>query len=598
MTDENTYGREVVQILEIRQPWCVNTYGTAPCTASGTPKCFQAYWTCGDTANYDPSGFIYWRFSRPQDNIGPLYEQDSDREIYTNAIPLLVSASTTSSSINLGSSRDGESPLGTRASLSCVMSDAIWDDHVGDPYKGDRTSRQDAGFWKLWTARNPFYPNMTAVLYTGYKGQALSAMQQRLYDLSNVEGPNGSGQYTITGKDPLDKARSKKAKFPPTLDMTLAADITSSTTSIPLTCIDTDLTQAYGNTGKTKYIGIGSEIIRYRGYTGTAPDLTLTGVARGQLGTTADSHAAEDAVERVGRYEHMRPYSIAEDLLENHTEVKNTYVNTSLQWDTEGGSYLSTIYATATIASGTPVFDLLGELCRDGMFSIWWDERLQRIPMIAQRPPTGTPAKWTSENNEISGQFSKVAKPDDRLTRISTFYRQRDPTESLDDKYNYEYRRILSDAEVESDNATGGQIIEKSIYSRWLQDETSVLLAQAALRLRYRLPPNYITIGLDAKDRASQIGDVIDLTTRHIVDTEGVPLETRWQIIGIDEVAPGSAISAKLQSYTFVGKFAIIMADSAPDYATATDAEKLEGCWLADDVTGLMPDGSDPYLLQ
>lgn len=598
MTDETTYGREVVQILELRQPWCVNTFGSAPCTATGTPKCFQSYWTCKDTANYDPSGFIYWRFSRPQDRIGPLYDQDSAREIYTNPIPILLDVSTTSSQINLGSSREGESPLGTLASLRCTLKDAMWDDHVGDPYKADRTSRQDAGFWKLWTARNPFYPGMTLALYTGYRGQALSAMQQRLYDLENVEGPDASGNYNIVGRDPLDKARQKKAKFPATSDIELAADITAGATSIQVTCLGTELSKAYGNTGTDKYIGIGSEIIRYRGRTGTEPDFTLTGVARAQLGTEAASHSAGDAVQRVGRYEKMRPYKIAEDLLEKHTEVKNTYVNTSGQWDTEGGSYLSTVLASATIASPTPVFELLGELCRDGMFSIWWDERLQRIPMLAQRPPSGTPAQWTSDLNQISGKFSKVAKPDDRLTRVTTFYRERDPTQGIEDKFNYDYRRILVDAEVESENATGGQIIEKTIYSRWLLDETSVLLAQSALRLRYRLPPNYITIGLDAKDRDTQIGDVIDLTTRHIVDTEGVPLTTRWQVIGIDEVVAGEAISAKLQSYTFTGKFAIIMDNSAPDYASATDEEKLNGCWLADDVTDLMPDGSEPYQLQ
>jgi len=39
------------------------------------------------------------------------------------------------------------------------------------------------------------------------------------------------------------------------------------------------------------------------------------------------------------------------------------------------------------------------------------------------------------------------------------------------------------------------------------------------------------------------------------------------------------------------------MANDAPDFADATDEEKLNGCWIAEN-TGLMPDGTDGYLLQ
>lgn len=51
---EATSGREPVQILEIRVPNCGNTYGVAPCTATGTGnlKCFNCRNTCDDPANY------------------------------------------------------------------------------------------------------------------------------------------------------------------------------------------------------------------------------------------------------------------------------------------------------------------------------------------------------------------------------------------------------------------------------------------------------------------------------------------------------------------------------------------------------------------
>lgn len=598
MSSADTYGRETVQIVEIEQPRCVNRFGTSPCTATGTPKCYQTYWTCSDTANYDGTGSIKWLFCRPQDQERLTYEEADANNITTNCYPMLRSVSTTSSRINIGASRSGESPLGTRASVNISMQDAPWDDHVGDFYTTDRTAPAKlAGFWALWAVRNPLYPNIKIRVYEGYKGQAIADMQVRLYDLENVSGPDASGKVTIKGRDPLDKARGKKAKFPKTSQIDLAADIDNATKDISVTCLEEELTAEYGNTGSTKYIAIGDEIIRYIGYTGTEPDFTLSEVRRAQLGSAADEHSDDDAVQRVGRYENMRLYHIAEDLLENHTEVNNAYVNTDGQWDDEGQSYLSTIRATATIPEPEAVDDLLGELCRDGLFSIWWDERLQRIPLLAVRPPSETPEVWSDSGNILSGSYSRAVKPDDRMTRVSIFFRPRDPFESMDEITNYENRRIRIDGEVELDDASGGEILENTIYSRWLQTFGNALLVGASQLRRYRLPPQYITVSVDAKDRSVSIGDVIDLETRNQVDTEGNQVQTRWQVIEAEETVPGEKVRCVLQSYQFVGKFAIIMANDAPIYADATEEERLTGCWIAEN-TGLMPDGTDPYLLQ
>ena len=594
-----TYGRETVQIIEISQPRCVNRFGTSPCTATGTPKCYQTYWTCKDTPNYNPTGFISWRFCRPQDRVDWLYAEDSANEIYTNAQPTVMSVSTTSSAINIGSIRDGESPLGTRATCRISLQDTPWDDHVGDFYLADRTLTQPRpGFWAMWKARNPFYPGAQVRIYEGYRGQALAVMQVRLYDLENVEGPDSSGRVTITGRDPLDKARAKKAKFPATSDIDLAADIGADDTDISVTCAETELSADFGNTGSLRYIVIGSEIISYTGWTGTAPDLTLTGVTRGVLGSVKDDHSADDAVQRGGRYVGMRLYEVAEDLLKAHTEVPDAYVNAGGQWDAEGDDYLANLTCDTFISEPTSVEDLLGELCRDGLFAIWWDERKQTIPMIAVKPPQETPGVWTDDNNFISDSIGISEKPDERLTRVTIFFGQRDPTADLEDDANYRNRRISIDGEAELEDATGGQIIEKVIYSRWLRTFGQALLVGGSMLLRFRLIPKYLTVTVDAKDRDASIGDVFDIETRYLLDSEGNLISTRWQVIEIDEPRPSETAKATLQSYRFVGKFAVIMANTAPDYASATDAEKLNGCWLSDDDPDLMPDGSAPYLLQ
>lgn len=51
---ETTVGREPVQILSIKLPRCANTFGNAPCTAtgSGDAKCLNTFATCKDRDNY------------------------------------------------------------------------------------------------------------------------------------------------------------------------------------------------------------------------------------------------------------------------------------------------------------------------------------------------------------------------------------------------------------------------------------------------------------------------------------------------------------------------------------------------------------------
>lgn len=595
MADKDAYGRAPIVIVEIVQPRCSNRFGTSPCTATELPKCYNCYWTCQDKDNYNTDGSITWRFSRSGDNVGWLYEETDANNIKTNAIPILIDASTTSSRLNVGASRTGESPLGRRATATVTFRNDPWDDHVGDFYRDDRTLPEDqAGFWTLFNARNPLTPNFEMVIYQGYEGQTLAQMQARRFDIEDISGPGSNNQYTIKGRDPLDRLRGKNTKYPRTSRIDLAADITDTETAIPVTCLEAELSDSFGNTTES-YIVIGDEVIQYTGYTGTEPDFTLTGVARGRFRTSADSHEAEEAMQRAAFHKDQALYDVARYILEDHTTIPNSYIDAT-QWDDEGGTYLSTLKCTTLIPEPVDGDDLLGGLCRDGMFSIWWDDRQQKIPLLAVRPPKGQPVKWNDDSNNLD--ISKETKADERMTRVTVYFGVRDWFEGLDEPENYENRRTRVDLEAESDVAAGGGKFDNTIFSRWTQTFGAALLLSSSLLQRYKLPPEYATVSLDAKDRDTQIGDVIDLTTRDIRDIEGHPVEKRWQVIAIEEPAPGSRVKAMLQSYTYIGKFAIIMENDAPDYAVATDDEKLDGCWLADEATGLMPDGSDPYLLQ
>lgn len=593
---ESDYGREPLVIVELQQPRCGLRFGVSPCTATGTPKCYQTWITCRDRLNIDMSGSITWRFVKPQAGILPLYAEDGE-DIETNPIPILVSTSTASSEINVGAQREGQSPLGIRATCSVTLQDAPWDDHVGDFYLADRSSVQ-GNFWAKWRARNAFYAGMMIHIYEGYRGQALGDMQRRDYILDKISGPDANGRVTLDGADPLRLAELKEAQFPRATDIRLISAVTAEGTTISVTVTTAaDLTDAFGNT-VAKYLRADAEIISYTGATlVTGTTYTLDGVQRGRLGTTAATHAADASCQRIGRYENLRGWEIAASLLDDHTAIPAGYRD-SAQWEDEGTDYLVTQHAERTIVAPQSVESLLGELCQQFNFAIWWDERLRKIPLLPNRAPKETPTVVSDTLDILEGSAATEDDPEAQITRVAVYYSPRSPFD-LGRPENYTTLWMTIDGDVEAP-AAAATVRTLTIYANWITRDGDAQRLAARLLLRYRLMPRYLSMELDAKHRTVRVGSVLDVTTGAWVDPEGNALSTRWQVVKAEEHRPGDAFRLRLQSYAFIGRFSWIMdsATATEDYVSATDAEKAFGCYLADDATGYMPGGDEPYLIQ
>ena len=359
-----TIGREPIQIFEIEQPSCSNTYGVSPCAAAGTSKCFNTRATCQDTPNYNHDSSIFWRFTHASSNVViDTYEQDGTI-VKTPAIPSLVSVSTVPTKINAGGASDDLSVLGRRASVKITLGDHQHDDSFADKYVDERPYNAfDSGtFWGKWIRRNPYYSAMKCRVYEGYVGETLDQMITKTYVVDAIDGANSQGKVSITAKDPLSLADDKRAIMPQTSDLELFAAINQSqTTSIILTGAESDLSQEMGNTGANKYIRIDDEIILYTGYTVSTEQYTLTGVVRGQLGTTGASHSADESAQRVIHYDTMYSWLIAKDAILNYSTVPVDYIDDAA-WDTEGNLWLTPFQFTGTIAEPTPVVDILEEL--------------------------------------------------------------------------------------------------------------------------------------------------------------------------------------------------------------------------------------------
>jgi hypothetical protein len=591
--------REVVEILELRQKRCGLRFGIGACPAVIGPKvpakCLNTYATCPVKAAYDPTGQVRWLFTKPGMPVPRLTDLSDPDDILTNAYPVLRDISfTTKTKMNPGGSRDTESPFGVFGSFTARLTDFTVKDDVADPYAGERNI--SGSFWGLFRARlGEAYSQLEAYIYRGYRGQDLSTMQVMRYDVQSFDAK--VGECRIEGRDPTARTAGSKAQFPRASDLQLVAAIDAVTTVIQVGGTEADLSAVFGNVAGRRAIRIGTELIEYTGHTALSGVYTLTGVVRGIGGTVAASHAQDDLCQRAGWYREIPLYLVGQDLMENHAGL-NGLVDAAA-WAIEGGRYLPTLRVRETfVTSPVPVQDLMAEIMRDGMFSAWWDAIDGTIPLLAVRPPMGAVPVLSDRAHIIAPGVDVGSNPDDRITRVVIYYNQVNPTTRLDEKTNYRNGRLRVIGGLESPNYADGTVRERAFYSRWISTNAQALLVGASLLRRFGETPKYATAILDAKDRGVRVGDVISLDTYSLVDAWGNKFLENWQVISRDEPIPGHNVQVVLQTSEQAGRFAIIMANDAPDYADATAEERLSGCWLADDLTGLMPNGDDPYLIQ
>lgn len=584
---------QVVQIIELVQRRCSLRFGVSPCTATGTPKCFQTFATCGDQANYNRDGVLRWFFHRPGDPAPNTAAAASANDISGPSIPILGGVSTEESRINLGAIREGESPFGLRGTISIDLDDFEFRNQFGDFYASERQVKGSlAALLLSWLGEAA--PQLELYWYQGVKGQALGDMTKRRFEIINIDPPSG-GRWRIEGMDPLHRALRTKAQFPRPTDIRLVGDIDDTTTSITVFGTEADVSNAFGNTSE-RYARIGSEIISYASYSASGSNWALSGVVRGALGTERASHSANDGIQRVGHYVNMRYWEIVNDLLQNHTTIAADLIPFSTQWTAEGGTYLSTLRGTGSFVEPRPVEDICGIAMRDGMFSLWWDAIAQQIKIKALRQPREAPRVWNERQHLLD--VALVREPDQRLTRVVTYYGRGNPTIRLDEATNYATQRARVDAGLEDADYADGTVRARIVYSPLLRTDANAVLTQALQLQRYGQTPVYLSMRVARKDATAGIGDVVQVETTKFIDRLGNPLVTSWEIIqGPREVEPGLVYEYMAQSFVLFPRASFIMANDAPDFASATDAQKQNACYMSEN-TGLMPDGSVAYVIQ
>lgn len=555
---------EPITIVEIDRDVCSLTFGVAPCTAAGTP-CYNTWKSC-QVPNVFAVTTQTIRFVKPR----------ADLPLSLNAIPSVNSTSTSPTQLNVGDVDASSGPLGKRAQATVTFQDHPTSDVQLDPYVSQRSGNpfERGTFWTKMQARWPYHKGRRVRIRDGYINQNPVDMVTREYLIDSIDGPDSSGRVTLRAVDPLRILDDKTSQAPKQSQGELSAAMTAAQTTLTVTGA---LLADYPATGTLR---IDSELMAYTGRTITAGIITFTGLTRGTDGTTAATHSIETRVQTCVRYTDVNAWEVAKDLIQVYAPAAYPFIDLA-QWSTEATQWLDGFIVSAVISEPTGLNQLLAELCRDAQFFIWWDEREQKILLRAVRPPSEVPISWNDNANIIAGSQSIQYKPDERISQVWYYYDPKDRTKSVTDEANYRKVRIRIDAASESDREYDEAAIEK-IFSRWVRTDAIVTAITTRIINRYKQTPFYLTLSVDAKDRGLWTADVVDVSTRILTNLEGLPLQSRYQIISAQETTPGSVIKYVLQNYNFTARYGFYMVTGAPIYSLATDEQRLTGGWFSD----------------
>ena len=568
-------------VVEIDLDYCDLTFGVGDCTAvlggNVVRKCYNTWNTCRKKSVYSKDKLTY-RFIESRANLpkGGVY------------FPLLKSVSARSATVNIAGSDARLDAMGERGTCSVSFIDMPYNDRFSDKYQSERISgaaqtdeggynpRDRGTFWTKFKARNPNYAGRAMRIIEGnLVNGAFVADNTRHYFVSEMSGPDDRGNVTIKGKDPLSFTDNDKAVAPKTSRGQLLADMTIDATTFTMN--PAGIGAEYATSG---WVTIGSEIMSF------TRSGDVMNVVRGQRGTQASTHNINDAVQETYSVRKVRLDAVVRDLLINYASLPEDFIPYT-EWQAEFNRWAPTLVLTADICKPTGVKDLIGELAVLGV-SIWWDDINQKVRLKVNRPPdTDTVFEFTDRNHLVS--IKQEDRDDDRLTRVSFWTVQIDPTKALS-KDNFLQQRLIVDVDAESEFNYNDTHI-KTIYCRWLNhgaDNLARILAKRLLN-RFNNAPVIYEMTVDAKDDVS-LADVVRLSSRVAADETGKQFNKLMQIIKRES---GNVVKLRAQKFAFDQRYAYFCENTRPSYTASSAAQRARGAYFTE--TGFS-DGTGPYV--
>lgn len=559
------FAREPLQVVEIVEPRCSRTFGVAPCLATGE-KCYNTDKTCKFVTALDLTASYTTRFVAPAANR---FLPDPAAFQPGEAIPALMAVDTAPTVLNVGAGNDDLSPLGARAVATVAVKDFPSNDVGYDPYLASRTYDpvKRGSFWSKWLVRNPFHTGYTLRIYDGFFGDALSAMIKREYSIEKIDASRSS--VRITAKDILRKVTDNNPKAPALSNGALSAALAIGGTSFQAAGA------ALADYPATGWVRINDEIIAYTGVALVSGNVEFTGLTRGALKTTAAAHSQNDRVQRVLAYIDQPFSDIIYDLLTVWGEIATGFIDKPA-WDAEYLEWRELYRFTAYISDPEDVQKLVGELCQQALANLWWDERIQKIVLRAQRP-NFAPAALMQEGHLVADSvvIEEVAK--DRASQVYVYYNPRNPVLKLTDRLSFANAEAFIDVDRERQY---GEAKVKEIFCRWVNTAVIARSLGNAYLLRFRDVRLHITFNLTAKDIADfWTGDVVQIKHFLSVDFTGAEFVRPWLITSAETVEQGGVYRFQAEDNESGG----VLWEWVADDDTGTSLEI--GAWVDADGT-------------
>jgi hypothetical protein len=323
-------------------------------------------------------------------------------------------------------------------------------------------------------------------------------------------------------------------------------------------------------------------------YTRASDVLTIT--ARAQRNTEAVTHDLNATVQDCIVYNNTRCIDALYELLVTYGNVPSGYID-FVAWEAEFDQWMASYLLNGVITEPTGVTKIIGEILRDCICYVWWEASEQEIKFRALRPqdPIRT---LNSTNNILADSFSRVEKPDERITNLIFCYGMINPVEKADSASNFSRARVFLPPESRPPTDTDERI--RIIYSRFLSEANETEVINSGIRIidRFFNTPVRYLLSLDKADLDIAVSDVINIQHDLIHDFRGKPTTTLSQIIGIEQSADGSEFEIICVNYDFEGAYFYITENDAPNYADATEAERAQNGYITQD-DGFNFDGSE-----
>lgn len=593
MTLNAELGRKPYVYIKVVLHYCPLTYGTGACSANlALPKCYNTLKTCKALASYatamvEPSGKVYTFGSADQLVRGSI-----------DVIPSIQNVKFAPTKI------EDQGGLGARAAVTVSLTDTTHNDIGVDKYdtsRGGADMLTKGTFWSRLLARNPNYISRSLILYTGFLSAndtiAGGEFKTQYYVIESISGPDGNGNVQIIAKDVLNLLDDDRAKVPKIRIASLSAAINMSDVTMYL---KDSVIATFRTSG---YLVVDNEVIRYTSISTSAPDnVTINIAERGAFGTIPAAHGVNIKVQPGYALETSPGVPIRIDYALQDLLMSAGVPSTLLDiagWAVEANQWCDNVRLYGIVPAPTGIRSLVKDICRQANVYIWYDTREQKVKFRVNRPALADEITPLNDSaNILEGSFKQSSVSAKRLSRVFYYYGIKDPTQKFTEPSNYLGQYIQIDAEAESSLGYG---VEQSlsIFAPYFRVADESIVANMAARLlnKFRNPPQQFTFNIDAKDRDLWTGNFVSIRARNVVSIDGSPTAITAEILQAVENRDGDQIALMVQSSQGAGRYAIIIADGSPDYASAVVLDPSGYISSDPQSSSFMPNGDQPYLM-